>query len=119
MAPYFPLYVRRSDGRLEISSKGVKELNRPSGDQLDNTPNAQGMSDFYRECAVGDKDVDWRRKLGGMLIRELGGKETRGLFLLAILKEDLADKSQTKVIYWLHFPKTIDFMNTSSVCSPT
>jgi len=81
MAPFFPLYVLRSDGRLVISSKGSKEPNQPIASQLDSKPNAQGISDFYRECPPGDpKEIDWRRKLGGMLMRELGGAETKGIF---------------------------------------
>jgi len=79
MAPFFPLYVLRSDGRLIISSKGSKEPNQPIASQLDPKPNGQGISDFYRECPPGDpKEIDWRRKLGGMLMRELGGAETKG-----------------------------------------
>jgi len=79
MAPFLPLYIRRSDGRLEASGKGSRESNQPTDAQLNSKPNAHGISDFYRECPLGDaKEVDWRRKLGGMLMRELGGLDARG-----------------------------------------
>lgn len=81
MAPFLPLYIRRSDGRLEASGKGSRESNQPTDAQLNSKPNSQGISDFYRECPLGDaKEVDWRRKLGGMLMRELGGADARGDF---------------------------------------
>lgn len=78
MAPLFPLYIARSDGKLAITSSKSKqrELNRPTEAQLDQAPNAKGVSDFYKELDFGDpKEVDWRRKLGGMLMREIGAKE--------------------------------------------
>ena len=84
MAPFYPLYVRRSDGKLEVKAgKARTERNEPSKDQLDIKPNAQGISDFYRECKFGDaKEIDWRRKLAGMLIRELGENQHRGDFCI-------------------------------------
>jgi len=83
MAPYYPLYIRRSDGKLEVQgSKKLKERNEPLAEQLNTAPNAQGISDFYRLCLTGEtKEVDWRRKLGGMLMREIGEKEPKGTLL--------------------------------------
>lgn len=81
MAPYFPLYLSRSDGKLEIMSSKTRkrEVNAPTEAQLDERPDAKGVSDYYKELEVGDaKEVDWRRKLGGMLMREIGGKEQQG-----------------------------------------
>lgn len=81
MAPYVPIYVSRSDAKLEaISSKSRrKEPNEPTAAQLDNTPDAKGISDYYKYLDVGDsKEVDWRRKLGGLLMKEIGGKEQIG-----------------------------------------
>jgi len=80
MAPYYPLFLRRSDGQLEIqTSSTVKELNKPLPQQLDTKPNSKGISDFYKLCDHGEtKEVDWRRKLGGMLMREIGNKEPKG-----------------------------------------
>lgn len=81
MAPFYPLFVRRSDGKLSVRSRtGPVEANEPLPAQLDQKPNPQGVCDFYRECQDGDvKEVDWRRKLGGMLIREISPNEPRGV----------------------------------------
>lgn len=80
MVAYYPLYVLRSDGVTESrSSKGAVEKNEPTKDQLDATPDRNGVSDFYREVVEGEaKEIDWRRKLGGMLMRELGSQEHAG-----------------------------------------
>ncbi len=81
MAPYFPLYVSRSDGKLDVLSSKTKKIerNEPTTSQLNDTPDSKGISDFYKRLEIGDaKEVDWRRKLGGMLMRELGEKEHLG-----------------------------------------
>lgn len=80
MARFYPLYVRRSDGKLEILAKGkLREPNQPTDAQLDQRPDKNGVSDFYREVAADEiKHLDWRRKLGGMLARELGWKDPTG-----------------------------------------
>lgn len=77
MTLFYVLYVRRSDGKLDTAgSKGQKEKNEPTADQLDQTPNAQGVSDYYRPLGEEEpKYIDWRRKLGGMLAREIGGND--------------------------------------------
>lgn len=85
MAPFFAVYARRSDGSLQTSKvgslKASKEPNEPTDAQLNPKPNAQGVSDYYRLCEPGHgKELDWRRKLGGMLVRELSGNaELQGL----------------------------------------
>ena len=78
---FYPLYIRRSDAKRFTKGKyGAKEPNEPTSEQLNADPDANGISDFYREIPVGEmKEIDWRRKLGGMLIREIGGKEHRGV----------------------------------------
>lgn len=80
MARFYPLYVRRSDGKSETSGKGKrKERNAPTDEQLDQRPDKNGVSDFYREVADDEtKSLDWRRKLGGMLARELDWKDPSG-----------------------------------------
>jgi hypothetical protein len=82
MAPYFPVTVCRSDGQFEtITRGGVKELNQPTKEQLDDTPDANGNVDCYKKLSEDDpKAVDWRRKLGGMLMHLVGGKEHAGMF---------------------------------------
>ncbi|KAI9667422.1 MAG: hypothetical protein M1821_000237 [Bathelium mastoideum] len=76
MPSFFPLYVRRSDGKTEIVSKRKSESNGPTQEQLDRKADASGISDFYREVAEDEiKHQDWRRKLGWMLTKEIGGEE--------------------------------------------
>lgn len=74
MGQFFPLYMRRSDGKAEIINHHKrKEANQPTPEQLSKKPDNNGISDFYREVPMDEsKHLDWRRKLGGMLARELG-----------------------------------------------
>lgn len=89
MARFYPLYVRRSDGKTEVVAKGKrKESNQPTDDQLDARPDKEGISDFYREVPPHEpKHLDWRRKLGGMLARELNSKDksASGTYVLCSL----------------------------------
>ena len=80
MARFYPLYVRRSDGKLEVVLKGKrKERNEPTAEQLDQKPDKNGISDYYREVSPDEvKHLDWRRKLGGLLARELRWKDKSG-----------------------------------------
>lgn len=81
MARFYPLYVRRSDGKLEIVHKGrgAKEPNEPTDEQLDQKPDKHGVSDYYREVLPEEtKHLDWRRKLGAMLARELEWPDKSG-----------------------------------------
>ena len=96
MAPYFPVTICRSDGQPEIITKGgVIELNQPTPAQLSDTPDANGNVDCYKKLGPEEtKAVDWRRKLGGMLMNLLGGKEHSGI-LQAIARQSLIDILQT------------------------
>lgn len=81
MAPYTPIYLGRSDGKMETISPKTKkkESNAPTEAQLDERPDSKNVVDYYKELDVGDaKEVDWRRKIGGMLMREIGGTEQQG-----------------------------------------
>lgn len=72
MAPFYPIFIRRSDGKLEIVQRRIHESNAPTTEQLDRTADAKGVSNYYREVNSDEvKYLDWRRKLGGMLAREL------------------------------------------------
>jgi hypothetical protein len=86
MARFYPVYARRSDGKLEIVAKGkVKETNQPTPSQLSQKPDKDGVSDYYRQVGADEmKSLDWRRKLGGMLARELQlrDKATGGMVTL-------------------------------------
>ncbi|KAL1617773.1 hypothetical protein SLS56_010837 [Neofusicoccum ribis] len=92
MTRYYPLYVRRSDGKLETVHGKKKEKNEPTPEQLNDTPDSSGVSDFYRPIAEDEaKHLDWRRKLGGMLMRELataGSEHQHKACMLAALPEN-------------------------------
>ena len=76
---FWPILVRRSDGKLETVSSGVKTKNAPTQSQLNRTPDDKGVANYYRELRPEDpKHVDWRKKLAGMLLRELGGEKHAG-----------------------------------------
>ncbi|KAF1989164.1 hypothetical protein K402DRAFT_445106 [Aulographum hederae CBS 113979] len=78
MGEFHVLYIRRSDGKLEVRSKKSSERNEPPASQLNSTPDKDGAADFYRPLAYDEvKHLDWRRKLGGMLVRELQGDAWR------------------------------------------
>ncbi|KAI9893174.1 MAG: hypothetical protein M1814_000722 [Vezdaea aestivalis] len=51
MAPYREFFVRRSDGQLTVSVKGSGPVvpNGPTAEQLDATPSAAGVTDYYKE----------------------------------------------------------------------
>lgn len=80
------IWIARSDGKLDIRGKnGLWEKNEPTSKQLDQTPDAQGVSDYYRFTTSNEtKHLDWRRKLAGMLARELG--HSLGEWLLKALQ---------------------------------
>lgn len=73
MTLLYPIYVRRSDGKAATATRGKREEhNRPTEDQMNQKPDTNGVSDYYREVQPDEaKHIDWRRKLGGMLAREL------------------------------------------------
>lgn len=80
MARFYPVIARRSDGKREIIGKArKKETNEPTAEQLDQKPDRNGVADYYREVSPDEsKHLDWRRKLGGMLARELAWKPKDG-----------------------------------------
>jgi hypothetical protein len=80
MVAYDSISVVRTDGQFKIITKsGVVEMNQPTHGQLDDTPDAHGMISKYRLLDPnGTKALDWRRKLGGMLVQLLGGEEHIG-----------------------------------------
>ncbi len=77
IAQYKLVYLAKSDGKEEIlTKKKKKEQNAPTTSQMDQTADSKGVTDFYRLIQIGDeKEVEWRRKLGGMLKKEIGGPE--------------------------------------------
>jgi hypothetical protein len=77
MTLFYVIYCARSDAKLEIVNRSrAKEKNEPTESQLDSRPDKKGVSDYYRPLQLNDsKHLDWRRKLAGMLARQIGGKE--------------------------------------------
>lgn len=102
MAKFYPIYVRRSDGQLEVVGKAKrKEPNQPTEEQMDQKPDKNGVSDFYRQVQPDEvKNLDWRRKLGGMLARELNwaDKGGQGMRVNTSKKDGTADNSRV----WSH-----------------
>ncbi|KAF2829501.1 hypothetical protein CC86DRAFT_368503 [Ophiobolus disseminans] len=76
LTTFWPIFAVKSDGHDVVNQKGRVVRNGPTQEQLDRTPNDQGQCDFYRLIEKDDpKHMDWRKKLGGMLLREIGGKQ--------------------------------------------
>ncbi|MCJ1416102.1 hypothetical protein MMC32_002437 [Xylographa parallela] len=80
------VYLQLSDGKLEVSmKKGEKgntgrkrEANGPTQAQLQKVKDSKGLYTFYQKLKVSHpKHIEWRRKLGGMLMREFGKKESQ------------------------------------------
>ncbi|CAI6342105.1 unnamed protein product [Periconia digitata] len=85
---FWPVFTIRSDGQEVVNLKGKIHRNGPTEAQLDRTPNDQGVSDYYRLLERDDpKHLDWRKKLGGMLLREIGGEEYEDKWPTSILNE--------------------------------
>lgn len=118
MAPFFQVYARRSDGKLQTAKTGsikdAKEPNEPLPEQLITKPNAQGISDFYRPCLPGHaKEIDWRRKLAGMLIREIGTPDMQGERNFSFWQACVLTLLKIRTSSSPHFLRTIDSMNIS------
>ncbi|KAF2180073.1 hypothetical protein K469DRAFT_673350 [Zopfia rhizophila CBS 207.26] len=89
LTPFWPLFIRRSDGKTEVIARGVRAKNVPSQAQLDRTPNEKGVCDYYRELDREEpKHQDWRKKLGGMLMREIGDEAKATTSILWELPEN-------------------------------
>ncbi|MCJ1399710.1 hypothetical protein MMC11_002912 [Xylographa trunciseda] len=80
------VYLQLSDGKLEVSLKKSekgntgrkREANGPTQAQLQKVKDSKGLYTFYQKLKVSHpKHIEWRRKLGGMLMREFGKKETQ------------------------------------------
>lgn len=94
LTSFWPIFSVKSDGLDVVNQKGRVLRNGPTQEQLDRTPNEQGQCDYYRLIEKDDpKHIDWRKKLGGMLLREIGGKQHEGGLEIAICKT-CADQSR-------------------------
>lgn len=75
--PCKPVMVARSDGATTFTVRNgqAPEPNEPTREQKINTPSADGSVDYYRPVQPdGDKDLDWRRKLGQWLVLSFDSK---------------------------------------------
>lgn len=80
MPAYYPVHCCRSDGQRETPGRdGIMEPNQPTPDQLSQRVQKDkdgSYKDYYRKVERGsEKDIDWRRKLGGMLMHLAGTPE--------------------------------------------
>ncbi|KAF9694620.1 hypothetical protein EKO04_007269 [Ascochyta lentis] len=88
LTAFYPIFASKSDGHDIVNQKGSVVRNGPTQEQLDRSPNAQGQCDYYRLIEKDDpKHVDWRKKLGGMLLREIGGTQHEDKWQQCILWE--------------------------------
>ncbi|EUC42285.1 hypothetical protein COCMIDRAFT_103874 [Bipolaris oryzae ATCC 44560] len=88
MTSFWPIFASKSDGQHVVNIKGRPIRNGPTEEQLNMSPNDQGQRDFYRLIEKDDpKHQDWRKKLGGMLLREIGGKQYEDKWQQCILWE--------------------------------
>ncbi|EHL00134.1 hypothetical protein M7I_3896 [Glarea lozoyensis 74030] len=106
MAPYYPITVHRSDGVLSVATKsGVNEPNEPTAAQQNDTPDSKGNVDCYKRLDPEEpKAIDWRRKLGGMLIHRLGGKEQAN-------KQYILKQIPDGYVLWEHLKYNVDKVN--------
>ncbi|KAF3003431.1 hypothetical protein E8E13_001593 [Curvularia kusanoi] len=88
LTSFYPIFASKSDGLDVVNQKGSVLRNGPTQQQLDRSPNAAGQCDYYRVIEKDDpKHIDWRKKLGGMLLREIGGKQHEDKWQQCILWE--------------------------------
>jgi hypothetical protein len=84
MARFSTVSVARSDGRSEFLLNGRVVSNEPS--RKDGTPAADGSTDFYLKLQENDPTaLDWKRKLGGMLMEVIGTPEHAGMLFILLL----------------------------------
>lgn len=88
LTQFWPIFTCKSDGQEVVNLKGKILRNGPTEAQLDRTPNEQGISDYYRLLEKDDpKHMDWRKKLGGMLLREVGGPQNEDKWSQTLLHD--------------------------------
>jgi enterochelin esterase-like enzyme len=69
------MYIARSDGKKTVkqSKSKLREENQPTKSQLEKSIDKEGIESFYQAVPIGHaKSMEWRKKLGGMLMKELG-----------------------------------------------
>ena len=74
MAPLKLIYIGRSDGTLSttVAKSKKQESNGPTKEQLEKRRGDNGVYSYYQELTIEDgKSIDWRKKLGGLLVRDM------------------------------------------------
>lgn len=69
------LIIGRSDGKRAVENPKIrqKEDNQPTKAQLQKTVDSKGVQNYYQAVKIGHpKNMEWRKKLGGMLMNQLG-----------------------------------------------
>lgn len=111
MARFTTVSVARSDGRSEFLQNGILVPNEPP--RKDEAPGPDGSIDFYLKLQENDPTaLDWKRKLGGMLVRDIGGPEQAGMFLILLLQNTLSNDTKEQTLSSPSSPKTMLFGNT-------
>lgn len=79
MPEYYPITVTRSDGLFKTTtSNGTEEANEPTASQQNSAPDEDGNFDYYKKLKPDDpKYIEWCRKLGGNLNKQLGPEKYR------------------------------------------
>lgn len=105
MARYSIVSVARSDGRSHYLSNGHPVPNEPP--RQDSTPAADGSIDYYQRLQDDDPtSVDWKRKLGGMLMEVIGGPENAGISPMSLLQV-IANQAKGRISLWGSSQKTM------------
>lgn len=111
MARFTTVSVARSDGRSEFLQNGILVPNEPP--RKDEAPGPDGSIDFYLKLQENDPTaLDWKRKLGGMLVRDIGGPEQAGMFLILLLQNTLSNDTKEQTSSSPSSPKTMLFGST-------
>lgn len=111
MARFTTVSVARSDGRSEFLQNGVLVPNEPP--RKDEAPGPDGSIDFYLKLQENDPTaLDWKRKLGGMLVRDIGGPEQAGMLLILLLQNTLSNDTKEQISSSPSSPKTMFFGST-------
>lgn len=103
---YHSVTIARSDALLQVRRRdGSLEPNQPTTEQLDQKVQRdkdESCKDYYRKVLRGsEKDIDWRRKLGGMLMHLTGSPEQ-------LEKQWILEDFPEHYVLWEHVKYAVD-----------
>lgn len=85
MVKYIQITCVRSDGLREVHRGDVREANEPTTAQQQRTADKNNQVVCYQRIHPDDeKSLQWRRKLGGMLINLLGTPDQKGKLVASL-----------------------------------